>query len=577
MQRALLIACIAVLAPLQQVFAAEGYITTFDARVTLHEDASVEVLERISYDFGAEERHGIFRKIPYSYQAGETTYTANVSVLAVTDEEGKPYPFAESRGNGILELKIGDPNVTVTGKHEYAISYIVYGPFLYFDEYDEFYWNVTGSWATGIGRATVLVNLPPGAQALDAACYQGTIDSTASCDESQKLINAEQGGYVASANNLAEGDGFTVAVSFPKGVIALVERPWSPGSDTGPLTYLPFGIPLIVLGALIRLWYTRGRDPKGRTTIVPQYEPPAGMTPSIAGILHNERIEPREISAEIVRLAVEGFVRIHRLEKKVLIFTSADYLLERLSDVGEPKDAVGKLILEKLFQPEFSATEDVSGRAVTGTLLSKMQHKFVKERNEITDVMYNEVLDRGLFIERPDKVRMLYAGVGVAVVVVGGILVGASGKGVLTNLGISIALSGGLTALMGILMPARTREGVLKKEHLEGFKRYLDVAEKDRLAFHNAPERTPKLFDTYLPFAMALGVEKAWAEQFTDIYKEQPQWYSGSTGTFAPAMFAGELSSFSSDFQSASAPQSSGSGGGGSVGGGFGGGGGGSW
>ena len=86
-----------------------------------------------------------------------------------------------------------------------------------------------------------------------------------------------------------------------------------------------------------------------------------------------------------------------------------------------------------------------------------------------------------------------------------------------------------------------------------------------------------KLFDQYLPYAMAFGVEDAWAEQFKDIYTEEPQWHTGSTGTFSPAMFAQSMQAFSTDFTAASAPASSGSSGGGSVGGGFGGGGGGSW
>jgi len=573
MKRAILIAVLFLYYPAHYVFAAS--IPSFDARVTIHEDASIEVIERIRYDFGAENKHGIFRNIPYSYQAGETTYTANISVLSVTDGTGKPYPYAENKENGILNLKIGNPNVTVRGVQEYVISYIVYGPFLYFDTFDEFYWNVTGPWSVSIARASVLVNLPTGIQALDASCYQGGVGSSLSCDESQKLVNAEQGGYIAAANNLDVNEGFTVSVSFPKGVIAVVEKPWSPRNNLNPFMYLPFGLPILILGFLVRLWYTRGRDPRGRETIVTQFDPPKGMTPSIAGILYNEQIEPREISAEIIRLAVEGYIRIHSVESKVLIFTSSDYILERLS--GEPEDAVGREILSKLFQSEFSDTRDVGGKSVTGTLLSKMQHKFVKERNDITDVMYNEVLDRGLFLERPDKVRGLYAGIGVGVIIAGIGLATVSNAAWLTNLGIAVAVSGGLAALIGLAMPARTREGVIQKEQLEGFKKYLEVAEKDRIVFHNAPEKTPKLFDQYLPFAMALGVEKAWAEKFKDIYTEQPSWYTGTKGAFSPAVFATSLGAFSSDFQSASAPQSSGSHGGGSVGGGFGGGGGGSW
>jgi uncharacterized membrane protein len=127
-------------------------------------------------------------------------------------------------------------------------------------------------------------------------------------------------------------------------------------------------------------------------------------------------------------------------------------------------------------------------------------------------------------------------------------------------------------------MPVKTREGVLMRERLEGFKRYLSVAEKDRITYHNAPERSPEVFEAFLPYAMAFGVEKAWAKYFEDLYTSEPEWYTGgTTGTFALGSLASDLSSFTTSVSAASAPQSSGAGGGGSSGGGFGGGGGGSW
>ena len=126
-------------------------------------------------------------------------------------------------------------------------------------------------------------------------------------------------------------------------------------------------------------------------------------------------------------------------------------------------------------------------------------------------------------------------------------------------------------------MPVKTREGVLLREYVEGFKQYLSVAEKDRLAFNNAPERTPELFDTYLPYAMALGVEMEWAKQFEGIYLNEPSWHSGPTTSYTGASLAQEMHTFSLYFTSASMPTSGGASGGGSAGGGFGGGSGGSW
>jgi uncharacterized membrane protein len=129
-------------------------------------------------------------------------------------------------------------------------------------------------------------------------------------------------------------------------------------------------------------------------------------------------------------------------------------------------------------------------------------------------------------------------------------------------------------------------------DQLDGFADYLSVAEKDRMNFHNPPQRTPELFERFLPYALALGVEQAWSEQFADVLAEagrgeagrrsgyHPRWYHGDG-------FDGDFGRFASDLGSgftgaiaaaATAPgSSSGSGGGGSSGGGGGGGGGGGW
>ena len=151
------------------------------------------------------------------------------------------------------------------------------------------------------------------------------------------------------------------------------------------------------------------------------------------------------------------------------------------------------------------------------------------------------------------------------------------------TLALALVICGIIIVIFGIFMPSRTKKGVLAQEHILGFKRYLMVAEKDRITFHNAPEKRPELFEKFLPFAMALGVEQAWAQQFEGIYKQQPDWYDGQGNMFSAVIFANSLNSFSHDMNGAmAAPSSAGSGGsglggGGFSGGGFGGGGGGSW
>ncbi|MBL8502460.1 MAG: DUF2207 domain-containing protein, partial [Rhodocyclaceae bacterium] len=147
----------------------------------------------------------------------------------------------------------------------------------------------------------------------------------------------------------------------------------------------------------------------------------------------------------------------------------------------------------------------------------------------------------------------------------------------------------GVNFLFYRLLQAPTLAGRRLLDELAGFRMYLDVAEKDELRVRRGPERTLQLFEKYLPYALALGVENAWAEQFSDILDRAratggadavPRWYSGSSWDSAGGGFAGALAGgLSSAIASASSSpgSSSGGGGGGSSGGGGGGGGGGGW
>jgi hypothetical protein len=144
-------------------------------------------------------------------------------------------------------------------------------------------------------------------------------------------------------------------------------------------------------------------------------------------------------------------------------------------------------------------------------------------------------------------------------------------------------------AIFIALMKRPTGLGRTLLDEVLGFKDYLEIAEKDEMNLRNPPEKTPQLFEQYLPFALALGVEQRWAEKFTEIFAQlrdpagnayQPSWYSGDWNSIK---FGSNMSRLSTGLNkaissSATPPgSSSGSGGGGSSGGGGGGGGGGGW
>ena len=177
-----------------------------------------------------------------------------------------------------------------------------------------------------------------------------------------------------------------------------------------------------------------------------------------------------------------------------------------------------------------------------------------------------------------------------AVVLLVGMLIGIVILDRFTPLAVVVLVATALLiGLFSWLLKAPTPHGRRLMDRIAGFRMYLEVAEKDDLNLRNPPERTPELFEKYLPYALALEVEQPWAEQFEDVLAAvrddggrtyQPRWYGGRWDVRNPARMAGVVGgSLSSAISSASTPpgSSSGGGGGGFSGGGGGGGGGGGW
>ncbi|PIV46791.1 hypothetical protein COS21_03440, partial [bacterium (Candidatus Gribaldobacteria) CG02_land_8_20_14_3_00_41_15] len=129
-------------------------IYSFDVEINVSQDSSFLVKEKILYNFGNLEKHGIIRNIPLDK-------VGSIKVISVTDLFSQPYHYQLSKEGGDLKIKIGDEDKTITGSHWYNILYQVKGGLGFFDDYDELYWNVTGNeWPVSIGNAQVVISLP---------------------------------------------------------------------------------------------------------------------------------------------------------------------------------------------------------------------------------------------------------------------------------------------------------------------------------------------------------------------------------------------------------------------------------
>ncbi len=543
--------------------AAGERIQDFSASVTINPDASLSVRESIAYDFGGDERHGIYRDIPVSYKTSRGDVSIGLNSIVVTDQNGVAYPFTVSRSGSNEDIMIGDPNQVISGVHTYTISYHVSHAISYFKTYDELYWNVTGNgWQVPIEHASVQVVLPQtvASSSLKTSCYEGAYGSSESC----LIAPAAQRVLFDTARPLNPGEGLTFAVGFPKGLVAQ-PKPWQDFVQF-ILDNWVVGVPGIVLLGMTWLWLVKGRDPRGRGTIVPEYNAPDNLTPlEMAVVLHEGGNIKKSISAEIIFLATQGHLKLEKLHEKFLFLSHTDYRLDRLESGAELSAAD-----QKLMGALFAGGESVA--------LSDLKNKFYSAVPTIQTAANTSVVAKGYFPVNPSTVRALYVGAGAAVLL-GGLALGMTLQNVAML--VSIMISGMIIVLFGLIMPRTTKAGAIIRERIKGLKLYLEVAEKDRIEFHDAPEKNPQLFEKLLPYAMVLGVEKQWATQFEGIYTQPPAWYGDpQLGAFNAALFANSLHSFdASATQTLTAAPGGGSGsiGGGFSGGGFGGGGGGSW
>jgi uncharacterized membrane protein len=542
-------------------------IERFNATIQVSVDGSISVEETIVPRFmGAW--NGIYRTIPVEYRTPQgLNYTLRLQIESITDDAGQPLRYESSRERQYRKLKIYVPGAADTTR-VVRLRYRVSNALRFFEEHDELYWNVSGDeWDVPIEAASARVQLPESVTGVRATAFRGAYGST----EQSSVSIAPDGVRVETSRGLGMREGLTIVVGWNPGV---VHRPTAI-EKTAAVAYsnVPLAIPVVVFVGMLNLWRKRGRDPR-LGPVVTLYEPPSQMAPAEVGTLIDGRPDMRDITAGIVDLAVRGYVHIAEteIERFFGLSSHTDYTFTVKGDRsawGALKDHERHL-LEALFEGFADSVR-----------LSDLKNKFYRKLPGLRDDLYSGLVHGGFYAARPDRIRLLYIVMGVviggAIVYLGGWITSTFGMQALAAVVAGVA-SGAIIVFFGWFMPSRTPRGARELEKVLGFREFLSRVEGDRL---ERTIKTPEMFEKYLPYAMALGVEDNWAKAFDGIYTQPPSWYSGpgGVGTFRPSAFSHNLGVMSAAAASTmtSAPRSSGGSGlsGGSSGGGFGGGGGG--
>lgn len=547
-------------------------IVSFHSAIKIGAQGELSVTETIEAQVeGRSIKRGILRDFPTDYRDGLGRRVSVpfevVSVKRDGDaEQWNMDPFA----NGV-RVQIGNPSVLLPhGLHTYEISYRTRYQLGFFDDHDELYWNVNGNgWTFAMDSVSADVSLPravPSAQ-LKAEAYTG---ASGAKGRAYASTVRDGGAEYRTTRALGPGEGLTIVFSFPKGVVqppTLGDR-FSRWWNDNPGEILVAADVLLLLIFLSWRWWLVGRDPR-KGPVFPRYEAPTGLGPAGTRYLDRMRCDDRCVAAGLLGLGQRGFLRIRQ--------AGDVYTIERTGKEAE-------------LLPGEQALATLVPRQGTVTIGRTYDRAVQMARADLGGLLQRHYRDR-LFSR--NRGSLFLAGI-IAFLMFGAVFVLNTAGTVLIIGAIGIAA---ILYLFSRWLPAYTVEGRKLEDEIEGLRQYLSIAEKDDLARLKLPPRTAEEFAKFLPYALALDVEKTWANTFATVLgaaavaqavSSYYEWDSSTRGggighlTDSISNLGGMISSAStppgsSSGSSGSGGSSGGGGGGGSSGGGGGGGGGSGW
>ena len=623
---------------------AEEYFDSYRSDIAVARNGTLTVTETIRvHAEGDRIRRGVYRDFPLTFtDAKGREREVGFKVIAV-ERDGRPEPYhTESISRGV-RIYFGSSDVLLEpGFHEYRLTYETSRQIRFFDTHDELFWNVTGTeWAFPIRKASAVVRLPEGVRAQELTFFTGPYGAA------EKNARAENRGetiFFETTQPLGPEEGLTIGIKMPAGSIdkptAAEERALFLKDNRN--LFLAFGGLVLVVGYYLWAWVSVGRDPPAGV-VVPRWDAPEGISPALVNYIDEKGFGGSgwtAVSASFLNLAVKGLVELKDLKTSIAVTRTAkpvetplptgeatlinamagegsSFVIEkangkRVQKLGADfRDAMEKEHRQKYYLanwPQVICGVFLSLACLAALLLfgSLPEEGVVLVILPVFASVFVSIfaMTLGQSVRRSKSLGSRIAAVAFAaffgfvlLTVFGGIALSLFAEAEATGqLPIFAAVGGIVVAnlVFFFLMGAPTPLGRRMMDGIAGLRQYLTLAEKDRMNMAGAPDMSPRHYETLLPYAVALGVEKPWSETFDRwlltaaaagaAVAYQPAWYHGdgfSSGSFSDRMggFAGSMA----DTMTRSLPdppKSSSSGfssGGGFSGGGGGGGGGGGW
>lgn len=559
-------------------FPGREQIISFNSDITVHTDASMTVHETITvWSTGTIIKRGITRSFPTRYtDRFDNRYIVDFKIVSIT-QNGNPIPYTIKKHENGEIVHIGNPDRLISpGKHVYHITYTTNRQLGFFPEQNknELYWNVTGlDTVFTINNAKAQVTLPATVPANTIAVEAYTGPAGSKAQHYTASVTPQGKAVITTTKPLQPHENLTIVVSWPLGYIAQPNF-WTKLyyflMDNLAVLWLALGLLLLLIYYLFAYISIKRKEPA--SVIIPLFTPPADVSPGAVGFLTHRSYDSKSFASELVNMAVHGLLTI---DYKKGYLWGGTYTLNKKEYTG-PISPMHQNMLNSLFKHK----THVAITSANGVLFEQAQTCFIMNNpisynylDSHTNWILGGLLLTGL-IALPLLITQTFYASFIVVVVLG--------------LGYLITHVIFYKAFQGY-----TRKGRKLMDQIEGFKMFLATTETERLKMIGTPPtKTPELYEKYLPYAIALGVEKQWSQQFAPVFDKlkkeghayQPVWLHGMPlYAFNPTALNNSITSAlpsqaSKISSGGSIPGSSSGGGGrGSSGGGGGGGGVGGW
>lgn len=485
-----------------------------DADVTIQTNGNVRVVETWQVQFrGGTTFHKAFRTIDMS----RIEKLSDISV----GENGESYQPNDTQAAGTFYVTQSDNDVTINWffsptqnqTRTFTLGYTLQGVVRQYPAGDQLWWTfIEGDRPYSINAAHVVEHLPAAFAADQIVMGASMFGSGA------KKVDAQTVSY--DGGPFPPGTAWELRTQFPHGVVTAPPPRWQPSADIQVAEearqqvinfgQLWGGIIVLVGGVLGAIGWNYARNRGKPVALQAEYleAPPDQLLPGLAGTLVAREPDTRDVVATLVDLARRGLLKMDA--------TGADYIFTRTTGVSEAGlRPYEKDLLERFFNGESSVH------------LSDWSEKFAGQEDIIEAELETELVQQGYFVSSSTNNKyspffwvltalFWVALIGGVVMFFANLLTWYTAFDIIVILIVTTVLSRLLTN-----KPKTTDQGTEAAAKWNAFKRYLENIQK-----YTQVGEAKQLFEKYLPYAIAFGVEKSWLNAFQAVDTPAPAWYT---------------------------------------------------